>query len=694
LLFCFFGLLAPLATINGQPMNPGIDFNDPNPPAQPAATSTPATESKSWYSNLNPLTWLKDAAATAANALIFAFALFPLILSAVLSDICAVLFKFFLLITTGGGVSYTGNPAVKVGWPLVRDLANMIIVLGFVIIGVATALRVREYEAKQLLGKLIIVALFVNFSLLICGVVIDASNILINFFAGLGDLSDYGKFFNSSAIKTVIDIAMNVNKDNPVAFLIKALSVVVFNLLLVVVISLYTFLFAFRIVAIWLLVILSPLAFVLSVFPATRKFYEMWINNFIQWCFVGVPATFFLYLAHTMQGTMAKMTEKLSFASFGEFSQSLTGFASLVVPAVFLIMGFLMTIQASSALAGGGLIRWAGDKSKKGGMALTKTLADKTGLSGAGNWAKDRAIAAGEALRLVKPGTRSRSQSIGLNDKDRQSRIDNMSAEQRAGLIEHPRIGHNARMDRAYATQRLGADGQLGLISAGRRDNAINESLRAGADSKKLISGMQSAEVAAVLNNPANQQFNNEARAEGFKTLSKRGDLDLVQATHRGAALQNAVTHGARIEDIKKADYHYAAQDQALLQRIRTANPGFIDAEINDAAIQQTLDEQLPNMPHEQLRNVDAAHWMGSAGSRRVQRLTPDKINAMQYAPQDRRNAIHDQYAAGGAARVDMENVYHEYEAATAAGNVSVANERYQKYREHFSRSRAVQNLP
>ena len=205
---------------------------------------------------------------------------------------------------------------------------------------------------------------------------------------------------------------------------------------------------------------------------------------------------------------------------------------------------------------------------------------------------------------------------------------------------------------------------------------------------------MQSAEVAAVLNNPANQQFNNEARAEGFKTLSKRGDLDLVQATHRGAALQNAVTHGARIEDIKKADYHYAAQDQALLQRIRTANPGFIDAEINDAAIQQTLDEQLPNMPHEQLRNVDAAHWMGSAGSRRVQRLTPDKINAMQYAPQDRRNAIHDQYAAGGAARVDMENVYHEYEAATAAGNVSVANERYQKYREHFSRSRAVQNLP
>ena len=370
LVFIALLLVLPRITVavNGVPSIPTASSQPA--PAQPAA------ESSSWWDSINPFSWFKDALASITNGLLFAMALLPLVLSAVLADICTVLFKFFLDMTTGGNLSYTANSAVKIGWPLVRDLANMVIVLGFVIIGVATALRVKEYEAKQLLSKLIIVALFVNFSLLICGVVIDISNILVNFFAQVGDLSDFGKFFNNSGINMVLDLAKNITKDNPIAFLVKSLSIVVFNLVLVAVLSLYTLLFAFRVVAIWLLVILAPLAFVFSVFPATRKFYEMWINNFIQWCFIGVPATFFLYLAHQ---SMAELTKTpVTFESLGTFSQSLTNFASLIVPAIFLIMGFLMTIQASSALAGGGLVKWAGGKAKMGGMALGRAVGVNT----------------------------------------------------------------------------------------------------------------------------------------------------------------------------------------------------------------------------------------------------------------------------------------------------------------------------
>lgn len=68
-------------------------------------------------------------------------------------------------------------------WSSVRDLGNMLIVLGFVVVGIATALRIKEYEAKKLLWPLILVALLINFSGLFCGLIIDASNTITG---GLG----------------------------------------------------------------------------------------------------------------------------------------------------------------------------------------------------------------------------------------------------------------------------------------------------------------------------------------------------------------------------------------------------------------------------------------------------------------------------------------------------------------------------
>ena len=107
----------------------------------------------------------------------------PLFFTALIADLAGNIFLWTLeFIKT---ISYTKSPAVNTGWPIVRDLANMIIVLGFVVIGIATALRIREYEAKQLLAKLIVIALLVNFSLLLCGIIIDGTNIVMTSFFNL-----------------------------------------------------------------------------------------------------------------------------------------------------------------------------------------------------------------------------------------------------------------------------------------------------------------------------------------------------------------------------------------------------------------------------------------------------------------------------------------------------------------------------
>lgn len=71
---------------------------------------------------------------------------------------------------------------VKTVWTNVRDLANMAFIFILLWIAIATILRVRNNAAKDLLTKLIIIALLVNFSLFISRVIVDAGNMFSMFF--------------------------------------------------------------------------------------------------------------------------------------------------------------------------------------------------------------------------------------------------------------------------------------------------------------------------------------------------------------------------------------------------------------------------------------------------------------------------------------------------------------------------------
>ncbi len=70
------------------------------------------------------------------------------------------------------------NQIIRAGWTISRDIANIFFVLFILIIAIATILGVQSYGAKSLLAKLIVVAILINFSLVIGYTIIDATNIL------------------------------------------------------------------------------------------------------------------------------------------------------------------------------------------------------------------------------------------------------------------------------------------------------------------------------------------------------------------------------------------------------------------------------------------------------------------------------------------------------------------------------------
>ena len=587
------------------------------------------------------------------------------------------------------------NPPIALGWPMVRNLANMMIVLGFVVIGIATALRFKDYEAKKLLPKLIIVALLINFSLLICGIFIDGANIMSKSFTNSG-------FFSmswSQTMKAQIQILSTQWKlkgalESAIGVMSAVAGLTVYNIMAIIIFALYFFLYLFRYISLLVLVILSPLAFACYVFPVTKKIYDMWWNNFFQWCIIIVPLSFFMWIANSIMSGVSSISSGAGGGAAGNLTPM-----SFLIPGIFMLIGFLFSLKFSAMGAGAAVsaFKWTGGKATAAGMGTLKGLSDKSGASRLGAGAKDMATRGLEYAGIMKPGTTAANQQSRLSDKERINRINSMTDEQKVQELTRNRTGHNAYLDRAQITKDLASKGKINLIPAAQRQQAINEAINFGARPKDIITGMESGDIANIINNPAaNQQFTAEARAEGFKTLTKRKDLDLITGTPpvgatpaqrtaeatraRGVAVAEAVQNGARIEEIEKSDYHYAAQNQARRQRIQAANPTFNDAQVNDAALNQALDENISSMDHEQLRNIDADHltWQ------RVDKLTPDKIGAFRYASQPARAAVKSHFDPtnpGAQLMNDMATAWAEYNAAVTSGNTAQATNRLTEFR-------------
>ncbi|MDP2926893.1 MAG: hypothetical protein Q8N65_02025 [bacterium] len=244
----------------------------------------------------------------AAN--IFAFALqLVVIITWVILLICYAILIWVLspaFIT----LPYTSGGIVDIGWPITRDLANMGFVFALLVIGVATALRYPRdegYKVKKALPTLIGIILLVNFTPVITGVVMDAANIIMVFF--IQEISGFQSLITILGNQFGAVVASFTNLQGiltgQIALIARSLVLIGFNLMTAMFLLLFSLIFIMRYIAIWALVILSPLAFFAYVLPGTKKYFTMWWSQFLQWAFVGVSAAFFLYLAEQLLVTMS-----------------------------------------------------------------------------------------------------------------------------------------------------------------------------------------------------------------------------------------------------------------------------------------------------------------------------------------------------------------------------------------------------
>ncbi len=215
-------------------------------------------------------------------------------------------------------------PAVVLGWGIVRDLSNMFFILILLIIAFATILHIRDYSIKQLLKRVIIFAILINFSKMICGVLIDFVQVImltfVNGFKGVGGnnfvfLLGMDKLFSMSATDWENLRQQQGSYDfwGVVASYIVALLYVI--VMLVVMFALLITL-VYRVVMLWILIILSPLSYLGSVAPLTRGVTTNWWKQFSNNLIVGPILAFFIWLSLATLGQFNSASSLLNGVGF------------------------------------------------------------------------------------------------------------------------------------------------------------------------------------------------------------------------------------------------------------------------------------------------------------------------------------------------------------------------------------------
>ncbi len=197
-----------------------------------------------------------------------------------------------------GGWTYLQNPFVTAGLQITGGFISIGLVLVLVWIAFATILRLEGYDTGKLLWRLVIVGILVYFSRVICGLIVDASNIFMYYFTdkigGVGVFTTTLHTVGQQIVEFLKDIVNPLAWPKRIAGCLIVISVQMYTATLLIA---YLLTFLFRYAAIWIYVVLSPVAFICLILPATRQYWERWFKDFISWCLAGPICAFFLYLS-------------------------------------------------------------------------------------------------------------------------------------------------------------------------------------------------------------------------------------------------------------------------------------------------------------------------------------------------------------------------------------------------------------
>ena len=251
--------------------------------------------------------------------------------------------------------------AVDTVWRLVRDLSNMFFIVVMVMIAFATMLKLEQYKWQRLLPKLVIMAILINFSKTISLIILDFGQLLMmTFVRAFKDIA-VDNLITGLKLGDMFTMAKSVRSgwDATKLLIAPLLSIIMIAVATIVMLTLVVILLS-RMVILWVLIAISPAAYLTNVLDATKQYWSKWWSFFIKTVFLGPTLAFFLWFVFLfMNGannilpqdqfekSLPGLDPDLGYAS--NAASSPLSFTNFLIAIILLTVGTGMAISAAGA---------------------------------------------------------------------------------------------------------------------------------------------------------------------------------------------------------------------------------------------------------------------------------------------------------------------------------------------------------
>lgn len=275
-----------------------------------------------------------------------------------------------------------GTGSINVAWSAIRDVANMAFIFILLWAAIQTVLGIGK-DNKNLIVKVVLVAIFINFSLFATKLIIDAANVFAIYFydaiapgaldviatTGLSD-----RLMNTFNLQSIWD-ATEAGLDGSKLLIIGVMGTVV-TLIAAFVFFAIAIMFVIRFVVLIFVLILSPLAFLSFILPELDDKRKQWWAALTSQAFFAPVFFLLIWIVIVVSNGL--------FEGGGNMATALTGVVNesgeLQAPSVG-DLGILMNFIVLIVMLIASLII-AKDISSKAGPAVQKATKWLTGLAG------------------------------------------------------------------------------------------------------------------------------------------------------------------------------------------------------------------------------------------------------------------------------------------------------------------------
>jgi hypothetical protein len=531
-----------------------------------------------------------------------------------------LIFMVDILIAFASYNDFGNTIVVTKGWPIVRDIVNMFFIIILLVSAFATVIGYDEgnFHYKRVLPKLLLMAVLINFSKTLILLLVDFSQVLmltfVNAFAqaGPGNLVSALKIDSAlkfapvnaaagtSAVGAAITNTVTTGVVDPLNLILAImLAIFMLSISLGVVIIMVAYLI-FRVVGLWVALILSPIALFATALPGRL---QKGLDNFTgkYWqrltaLLTGGPVmAFFLWLTFAVtQGSTGAggLAPALKFNVTNTAATFLTtignsqDIASFIVGITLMLMGLDAAVSSASAVSDtlGGFAKKTASASKAlGSLAATAPLlAGYYGTRGTGRYIDRRMDISGKAATGAAatigqiPILRSFVRKPLSDLMTRNKRMDMAESKELQAGLEGMSPTQRAIMSSATPSSRIATKGQRAAYAQQLMEQAGPKNAQAIKDElmpKKIeqFTAMKQKELEAQgLKDAELQGELGKARREIESRASQAVDGDV--AALQSESMENAMTTAKVMGDkdmVRSIEEQYKKNPQLIPERDR-----------------------------------------------------------------------------------------------------------------------------